>query len=100
MPLVHLQIAPFFSYPLVVVLDSAPFYHHRPLLVDSYPFYHPRRGQRLIGALNATRLGALNATTFSPPQTRVEIRGNSVGHGFAVEIEDRGGRTFVDEPIL
>jgi signal transduction histidine kinase len=31
-----------------------------------------------------------NATTFSPPKTRVEIRGDSVGHGFAVEIEDRG----------
>ena len=31
-----------------------------------------------------------NATTFSPPNTRVEIRGDSVGHGFAVEIEDRG----------
>jgi signal transduction histidine kinase len=31
-----------------------------------------------------------NATTFSPPHTRVEVRGESVGHGFAVEIEDRG----------
>jgi signal transduction histidine kinase len=31
-----------------------------------------------------------NATTFSPPKTRVEVRGDSVGHGFAIEIEDRG----------
>ena len=31
-----------------------------------------------------------NATTFSPPTTRVEIRADTVGNGFAVEIEDRG----------
>ncbi len=31
-----------------------------------------------------------NATTFSPPATRVEIRADVVGNGFAVEIEDRG----------
>jgi signal transduction histidine kinase len=31
-----------------------------------------------------------NATTFSPPNTRVEIRADVVGIGFAVEIEDRG----------
>jgi len=31
-----------------------------------------------------------NATTFSPPTTRVEIRAAVVGNGFAVEIEDRG----------
>ena len=31
-----------------------------------------------------------NATTFSPPTTRVEIRADVVGNGFAVEIEDRG----------
>ncbi len=31
-----------------------------------------------------------NATVFSPPKTRVEVRGDSVGHGFAIEIEDRG----------
>jgi signal transduction histidine kinase len=31
-----------------------------------------------------------NATAFSPPNTRVEISGTPVGHGFAVEIEDRG----------
>jgi signal transduction histidine kinase len=31
-----------------------------------------------------------NATTFSPPNTRVVISGGIVAHGFAVEIEDRG----------
>jgi signal transduction histidine kinase len=31
-----------------------------------------------------------NATAFSPPNTRVVISGSVVGHGFAVEIEDRG----------
>jgi signal transduction histidine kinase len=33
---------------------------------------------------------AENATTFSPPNTRVEVRGNAVANGFVVEIEDRG----------
>ncbi|GAA1275292.1 hypothetical protein GCM10009677_30910 [Sphaerisporangium rubeum] len=31
-----------------------------------------------------------NATVFSPPTTRVQIRGELVGRGFAVEVEDRG----------
>jgi hypothetical protein len=31
-----------------------------------------------------------NATIFSPPQTRVQVRGDSVANGFVVEIEDRG----------
>ncbi|MEV6986656.1 nitrate- and nitrite sensing domain-containing protein [Sphaerisporangium sp. NPDC051017] len=31
-----------------------------------------------------------NATIFSPPQTRVQVRGEVVANGFAVEIEDRG----------
>jgi Histidine kinase-, DNA gyrase B-, and HSP90-like ATPase len=31
-----------------------------------------------------------NATAFSPPNTQVEIKADSVGNGFAVEIEDRG----------
>ena len=31
-----------------------------------------------------------NSTTFSPPNTRVTITGGIVGHGFAVDIEDRG----------
>ncbi|MEU4114470.1 nitrate- and nitrite sensing domain-containing protein [Kitasatospora sp. NPDC028055] len=31
-----------------------------------------------------------NATGFSPPHTRVHIRGEQVGNGYALEIEDRG----------
>ncbi|MFD4655293.1 nitrate- and nitrite sensing domain-containing protein [Kitasatospora sp. NPDC058444] len=31
-----------------------------------------------------------NAAGFSPPHTRVHIRGERVGNGFALEIEDRG----------
>jgi signal transduction histidine kinase len=31
-----------------------------------------------------------NATTFSPPGSRVEIRGNVVGRGVVLEIEDQG----------
>ena len=31
-----------------------------------------------------------NATVFSPPSTRVNVRGELVGRGFVVEVEDRG----------
>jgi signal transduction histidine kinase len=31
-----------------------------------------------------------NATVFSPPSTRIEVRAERVGNGLAVEIEDRG----------
>jgi signal transduction histidine kinase len=31
-----------------------------------------------------------NATTFSPPTSRVEVRGNVVGRGIVLEIEDQG----------
>lgn len=31
-----------------------------------------------------------NATSFSPPESRVEIRGNVVGRGVVVEVEDQG----------
>ncbi|MCG5217566.1 nitrate- and nitrite sensing domain-containing protein [Streptosporangium sp. KLBMP 9127] len=31
-----------------------------------------------------------NATVFSPPQTTVNIRGDLVANGFAIEVEDRG----------
>jgi signal transduction histidine kinase len=38
-----------------------------------------------------------NATAFSPPTTRVEIRTDAVGMGVAVEIEDRGLGLTPDE---
>ena len=31
-----------------------------------------------------------NATAFSPPDSRVEVRGNTVGKGVVVEVEDQG----------
>ncbi|WP_308287257.1 sensor histidine kinase [Actinomadura parmotrematis] len=31
-----------------------------------------------------------NATTFSPPQSPVLVSGHAVGHGYVIEIEDRG----------
>jgi nitrate/nitrite sensing protein/histidine kinase/DNA gyrase B/HSP90-like ATPase len=31
-----------------------------------------------------------NSTSFSPPHTRVNVAGDVVAHGFAIEIEDRG----------
>ncbi|MFF5205945.1 nitrate- and nitrite sensing domain-containing protein [Streptosporangium sp. NPDC000396] len=31
-----------------------------------------------------------NAASFSPPYTTVQVSGNVVGHGYALEIEDRG----------
>jgi signal transduction histidine kinase len=33
---------------------------------------------------------AENATVFSPPNTPVRMQGDSVGRGFAIEVEDRG----------
>jgi signal transduction histidine kinase len=38
-----------------------------------------------------------NATAYSPPNTRVEVRGDAVGNGFAIEIEDRGLGLTPDE---
>jgi signal transduction histidine kinase len=38
-----------------------------------------------------------NATAFSPPHTRVDVRGDPVGNGFAIEIEDRGLGIPADE---
>ena len=38
-----------------------------------------------------------NATRFSPPHTAVQVFGQPVPHGFAIEVEDRGlGMTAVD----
>lgn len=41
-----------------------------------------------------------NATSFSPPESRVEVRGNIVGRGVVLEIEDQGlgiENTRIDE---
>jgi signal transduction histidine kinase len=49
----------------------------------------------MIGAVVADLIHLLaelvdNATSFSPPQSQVEVRGNVVGRGLVVEIEDQG----------
>ncbi|MBH0777908.1 sensor histidine kinase [Nocardia bovistercoris] len=38
-----------------------------------------------------------NATAFSPPQTRVEVTGNQIGRGVAIEIIDQGLGMAADE---
>lgn len=38
-----------------------------------------------------------NATSFSPPQSRVEVRGELVGRGVVIEIEDQGIGMEADE---
>ncbi|GDY29590.1 histidine kinase [Gandjariella thermophila] len=49
----------------------------------------------MVGAVVADLIHLLaelvdNATSFSPPQAQVEVRGNVVGRGVVVEIEDQG----------
>ncbi|MFF5932578.1 nitrate- and nitrite sensing domain-containing protein [Streptomyces sp. NPDC012508] len=56
---------------------------------------HGIPGVRLHGAAVADLTHLLaelveNATSFSPPQTKVEVRGQRVGSGVVLEIEDRG----------
>ncbi|GGK73888.1 hypothetical protein Sme01_33190 [Sphaerisporangium melleum] len=56
---------------------------------------YPLPGAHITGAVVTDIIHLLaelieNATIFSPPQTTVQVRGDLVGNGFAVEIEDRG----------
>ncbi|MFD2419338.1 sensor histidine kinase [Amycolatopsis pigmentata] len=49
----------------------------------------------MVGAVVADLVHLLaelvdNATSFSPPESRVEVRGNVVGTGIVVEVEDQG----------
>ncbi len=47
-------------------------------------------GQAVADVIHLIAELAENATVFSPPNTAVRIMGDTVGRGFAVEIEDRG----------
>ncbi|MEU6339772.1 ATP-binding protein [Streptomyces sp. NPDC046977] len=65
--------------------------------VEDYQRVVVRRMPRvaLVGSAVADVLHLLaelidNATAFSPPESRVEVRGEVVGGGYVVEIEDRG----------
>jgi signal transduction histidine kinase len=49
----------------------------------------------MVGAVVADLVHLLaelvdNATSFSPPESRVEVRGNMVGTGVVIEVEDQG----------
>ena len=64
---------------------------------EDYPRVEVRRmpSARVVGPVVADLTHLLaelveNATSFSPPHTRVVIGGEPVGSGFAIEIEDRG----------
>ncbi|GII76326.1 hypothetical protein Sru01_13080 [Sphaerisporangium rufum] len=55
----------------------------------------PMTGASLLGTAVADVIHLLaelieNATVFSPPSTRVNVRGEQVGRGFVIEVEDRG----------
>jgi signal transduction histidine kinase len=47
-------------------------------------------GQAVADVIHLIAELAENATIFSPPNTPVRITGDTVGRGFAVEVEDRG----------
>ncbi|MFF3440659.1 nitrate- and nitrite sensing domain-containing protein [Streptosporangium sp. NPDC002721] len=56
---------------------------------------YPTGGTTLVGNAVADMMHLFaeileNATVFSPPGSQVSVRGELVGRGFAVEIEDRG----------
>ncbi|MEV8630829.1 nitrate- and nitrite sensing domain-containing protein [Streptosporangium sp. NPDC051023] len=56
---------------------------------------YPMAGSTLVGGAVADMMHLFaevieNATVFSPPGGEVSIRGELVGRGFAIEIEDRG----------
>ncbi|MEV7008804.1 nitrate- and nitrite sensing domain-containing protein [Streptosporangium sp. NPDC051022] len=56
---------------------------------------YPMAGSTLVGSAVADMMHLFaeiieNATVFSPPGGEVSIRGELVGRGFAIEIEDRG----------
>jgi signal transduction histidine kinase len=64
---------------------------------EDYPRVEVRRmpPARVVGPVVADLTHLLaelieNATSFSPPHTRVVVGGEPVGSGFAIEIEDRG----------
>ncbi|MBD0675545.1 hypothetical protein BU198_33830 [Streptomyces sp. CBMA156] len=77
--------------PLVDVVRAAVSEVEEYARVEVHPL--PRAAVAGHAVADLTHLVAElveNATGFSPPHTRVHIRGERVGNGFALEIEDRG----------
>ncbi|ETK34305.1 sensor histidine kinase [Microbispora sp. ATCC PTA-5024] len=54
------------------------------------PHGHALAGAAVTDVVHLLAELAENATIFSPPHTRVQIRGEMVARGFAIEVEDRG----------
>ncbi|MER7581443.1 nitrate- and nitrite sensing domain-containing protein [Kitasatospora sp. NPDC097691] len=77
--------------PLVDVVRAAVSEVEEYARVEVHPL--PRAAVAGHAVADLTHLVAElveNATGFSPPHTRVHIRGERVGAGYALEIEDRG----------
>ncbi|MFF7991322.1 nitrate- and nitrite sensing domain-containing protein [Kitasatospora xanthocidica] len=77
--------------PLVDVVRAAVSEVEEYTRVEVHPL--PRTAVAGHAVADLTHLVAElveNATGFSPPHTRVRIRGEQVGTGYALEIEDRG----------
>ncbi|MEV7771132.1 nitrate- and nitrite sensing domain-containing protein [Kitasatospora sp. NPDC086791] len=77
--------------PLVDVVRAAVSEVEEYARVEVHPLPHAAVGGHAVADL-AHLIAELveNATGFSPPHTRVRIRGEQVGTGYALEIEDRG----------
>ncbi|MFJ9691008.1 nitrate- and nitrite sensing domain-containing protein [Kitasatospora sp. NPDC101183] len=77
--------------PLVDVVRAAVSEVEEYARVEVHPM--PRAAVAGHAVADLTHLVAElveNATGFSPPHTRVHVRGERVGNGYALEIEDRG----------
>ncbi|MFE6055183.1 nitrate- and nitrite sensing domain-containing protein [Kitasatospora sp. NPDC056446] len=77
--------------PLVDVVRAAVSEVEEYARVEVHPL--PRAAVAGYAVADLTHLLAElveNATGFSPPHTRIRIRGERVGTGYALEIEDRG----------
>ncbi|WP_051836206.1 nitrate- and nitrite sensing domain-containing protein [Streptomyces sp. NRRL WC-3742] len=77
--------------PLVDVVRAAVSEVEEYARVEVHPL--PRAAVAGHAVADLTHLVAElveNATGFSPPHTRVHVRGERVGNGYALEIEDRG----------
>ncbi|WP_162292930.1 sensor histidine kinase [Actinophytocola xinjiangensis] len=77
--------------PLVEIVRSAigETEHYKRVHTGRLPEVH------MLGSVVADLIHLLaelvdNATAFSPPDAKVEVRGNRVGNGVVVEVEDQG----------
>ncbi|MFB7614309.1 nitrate- and nitrite sensing domain-containing protein [Kitasatospora sp. NPDC056181] len=77
--------------PLLDVVRAAVSEVEEYARVEVHRFSHVAvTGQAVADLTHLVAELVENATGFSPPHTRVHIRGERVGNGYALEIEDRG----------